>query len=166
MTMLYSTTLSLMTCSAEAIALLAPVWRGALERTLTSALCGVTRGGRHVFGGLFTRVCVAVFLLGRDGVSVLEFAHLHASLVVCFCALGTICVDALLGEIVCAATCDDEDTPAVAVRKVMLEGLATDFENCRRSVPDRSDLWGKLVFRTMRCDVQWAYSVHNYMIDV
>ena len=121
--MLYSTTLSLTTCSAEAIALLAPVWRGALEWTLTSALCGVTRGGRHVFGGLFTRVCVAVFLLGRDGVSVLEFAHLHASLVVCFCALGTICVDALLGEIVCAATCDDEDTPAVAVKGGKLEEL-------------------------------------------
>lgn len=123
MTMLYSTTLSLMACSAEAIALLAPVWRGALEWTLASALCGVTRCGRHIFGGFFTRICVAVFLLGRDGVSVLEFAHLHASLVVCFCALGTICVDALLGEIVCAATCDDEDTPAVAVKGGKLEEL-------------------------------------------
>lgn len=123
MTMLYSTTLSLMTCSAEAIALLAPVWRGALEWTLTSALCGVTRCGRHVFGGFFARVCVAVFLLGGDGVSVLEFAHLHASLVVCFCALGTVCIDALLGEVVCAATCDDEDTPAVAVKGGKLEEL-------------------------------------------
>lgn len=121
--MLYSTTLSLMTCSAEAIALLAPVWRGALEWTLTSALCGVTRCGRHVFGGFFARVCVAVFLLGGDGVSVLEFAHLHASLVVCFCALGTVCIDALLGEVVCAATCDDEDTPAVAVKGGKLEEL-------------------------------------------
>lgn len=123
MTMLYSTTLSLMTCSAEAIALLAPVWRGALEWTLASALCGVTRCGRHVFGGFFARVCVAVFLLGGDGVSVLEFAHLHASLVVCFCALGTVCIDALLGEVVCAATCDDEDTPAVAVKGGKLEEL-------------------------------------------
>lgn len=153
-TMLYSTTLSLTTCSAEAIALLAPVWRGALEWTLTSALCGVTRCGRHVFGGFFTRVCVAVFLLRRDGVSVLEFAHLHASLVVCFCALGTICVDALLGEVVCAAACDDEDTPAVAVKGGLLEELESDFDNSRRSVPDRSDLWGKLVFGTMRREVQ------------
>ena len=163
--MLYSTTLSLMTCSAEAIALLAPVWRGALEWTLASALCGVTRCGRHVFGGFFARVCMAVFLLGGDGVSVLEFAHLHASLVVCFCALGTVCVDALLGKVVCAAACDDEDAPAVTVRRVMLEESECDLENWRRSVPDRSDLWGKLVFGTMRCDVQRAYSVHDCRID-
>jgi hypothetical protein len=43
---------------------------------------------------------VAVLLLRRDGVAVLEFAGLHASLVVCFCALGTVLVDAFLGEVV------------------------------------------------------------------
>jgi hypothetical protein len=60
----------------------------------------MARGGGYVFGCFFTGVCVAVLLLRWDGIAVLEFAGLHASLVVCFCALGTVLVDALLGEVV------------------------------------------------------------------
>lgn len=100
MTMLYNTNLSFRRGLAEAIALLAPVWCSALEATVSMALGGVAGRGRHVFGCFFARVCVAVLLLGRHGVAVLEFALLHASLVVCFCALGTVLVDALLGEVV------------------------------------------------------------------
>jgi hypothetical protein len=44
MTMLYNTNLSLLQCSAEAIAFLAPVWCCALE-ALGTTFGGMTRGG-------------------------------------------------------------------------------------------------------------------------
>ena len=145
MTMHNNTNVSFRQGSAEAIAFLAPVWCSALEATVCVALGSVARGGRHIFGCFFAWVCMAVLLLRRHGVAVLEFALLHASLVVCFCALGTVLVDALLGEVIRAAACEDEDTPAVAVRRVMLEGLCCDLDFRIGSVPDRSDLRGKLV---------------------
>jgi hypothetical protein len=116
MTMLYNTNLSLWQCSAETIAFLAPVWCCALE-ALRTTFGGMTRGGWDIFVRFFARVCVTILFLRRHRVAVLEFAGLHASLVVCFCAFGAILVDALLGEVVWAATGEDEDTPTVAVDK-------------------------------------------------
>ena len=79
--------------SAEPIALSAPEWLiGSVQGLLSLAftLLSMTRGWRHVFLGLFARYCMAVTLLRRWWLRVLEASLSLAPTLFGFCALGTV----------------------------------------------------------------------------
>jgi hypothetical protein len=127
--------------STKTITLLASVWCRALKRTVSSTLSSMTRCRRNVLCSFFAWIGMTVgfWRWNRIWVSVLKLTHLHSSLVVCFCSFCAICVDASFGKIVCATSCDDEYTPAVAVDCV---SIVVEMRVCflLGSVPDRSDL--------------------------
>jgi len=78
--------------SAEPVALFTPEWLiGSVQGLgLAFTLLSMTGGWRHVFLGLFARYCVAVALLRRRWVGVLEASLSLAPTLFGFCALSTV----------------------------------------------------------------------------